>query len=138
MARLGVLVTRGHAIETLAKANHFVFDKTGTLTHGRMRLEEVLPLGAHEGRAVLVLAAALEQGSEHPVAAGLREAVEGDRLPVAVDVRAETGQGMVGTVAGEKMWIGRPDYVARSTGLELPGALDAFAVRGGTVVALGT
>jgi Cu2+-exporting ATPase len=100
LARMGVLVTRGHAIETLARANHFVFDKTGTLTHGRMRLEEVLALGRRDQVELVRLAAALEQGSEHPVASGLREASGAALLPTASDVRAETGQGMCGMIEG--------------------------------------
>ncbi|MGD9870677.1 MAG: heavy metal translocating P-type ATPase [Thauera sp.] len=136
MARMGVLVTRGHAIETLARTNHFVFDKTGTLTYGRMRLEELLPLGAHDEMRLRVLAAAIEQGSEHPVAAGLREAAAELALPPVSDARAETGQGMSGSIDGETMWIGRPAYVAGATGLELPDAIPAFEAKGGTVVAL--
>jgi len=136
MARMGVLVTRGHAIETLAHANHFVFDKTGTLTHGRMRLEEVLPLGDRSADVLTALAAAIEQGSEHPVAAGLREAAARMNLPAVADLRAETGQGMKGRVGEETLWIGRPDYVAQAAGLVLPDVLAMFAEKGGTVVAL--
>jgi Cu2+-exporting ATPase len=136
LARMGVLVTRGHAIETLARANHFVFDKTGTLTHGRMRLEEVGALGGGSEAELVRLAAALEQGSEHPVAAGLREASGAAVLPMASDVRAETGRGMCGMIEGELLWIGRPDYVADAAGLSLPADLDAFGGRGGTVVGL--
>ena len=137
LARMGVLVTRGHAIETLARTTHFVFDKTGTLTHGRMRLEQALPLGAHDEARILVLAAALEQGSEHPVAAGFAEAVAGQPLPPVADARAETGQGMRGDLAGETMWIGRPAFVAAAAELDLPAGLQAFEAEGGTVVALG-
>lgn len=136
LARMGVLVTRGHAIETLARANHFVFDKTGTLTHGRMRLEEVLALGRRDQVELVRLAAALEQGSEHPVASGLREASGAALLPTASDVRAETGQGMCGMIEGELLWIGRPNYVADAAGLAFPAELDAFGGRGGTVVGL--
>lgn len=136
LARMGVLVTRGHAIETLANANHFVFDKTGTLTYGRMALQETLPLGEIPAADALALAAALEQGSEHPIAAGVRDAV--DRvLPVATDVRAETGQGLGGRVDGEQLWIGRPDHVAMRIARPLPEILHAVELRGGTVVALG-
>jgi Cu2+-exporting ATPase len=136
MARMGVLVTRGHAIETLAHANHFVFDKTGTLTHGRMRLEEVLPLGERGADELIAVAAAIEQGSEHPVAAGLREAAVGFALPEVTGLRAETGQGMQGLIDGRRVWIGRPLYVAESAGLSMPQGLDAFSATGGTVVAL--
>ena len=136
MARMGVLVTRGHAIETLAHANHFVFDKTGTLTYGRMRLEEVLALGDRSPAELTALAAAIEQGSEHPVAAGLCEAAASMTLPEVTALRAETGQGMHGRVGDEMLWIGRPEYVAEAARLALPAALAAFSDQGGTVVAL--
>lgn len=136
LARMGVLVTRGHAIETLAKASHFVFDKTGTLTYGHMKVEELHALGPLDERGLRELAAAIEQGSEHPVASALREAAEGLCLPLVSDVQAETGQGMRGRVAGEEVWIGRPDYVAAKIGQPLPAVLDEFAARGGTVIAL--
>ncbi len=136
LARMGVLVTRGHAIETLARANHFVFDKTGTLTHGRMHLEELQVLGDRDEAQLVRLAAAIEQGSEHPVAAGLRAASGGQALPTASDVQAETGLGMRGIVEGETFWIGRPDYVARAAGLASPAGLEELASRGGTVIGL--
>ena len=135
LARMGVLVTRGHAIESLARTNHVVFDKTGTLTYGRMRLEEVRVLGAADEATVKALAAAIEQGSEHPVAAALRDAVGDQALPQVDQMRAHTGQGMEGRVAGEAMWIGKPHYVAERAGLALPDGVDAFAA-GGTMVAL--
>jgi Cu2+-exporting ATPase len=138
LARLGVLITRGHAIETLARANHYVFDKTGTLTHGRMKLAEVLPLSGLDADGALALAAALERGSEHPVAAGLREAAAGLALPAVGELVAETSQGMRARVAGQAVWIGRPDFVATCSGLALPAALADFAAQGGTVVALGS
>jgi Cu2+-exporting ATPase len=77
MARAGLLVTRSHAIETLARATHFVFDKTGTLTTGEMHVLEVLPLGTLGREQSLALAAALEQASEHPIGKALRVAMAG-------------------------------------------------------------
>jgi Cu2+-exporting ATPase len=136
LARMGVLVTRGYAIETLARANHYVFDKTGTLTLGRMTVEEALPLGGMDVGELCALAAALEQGSEHPVALGLRAAAAG-RAPVAVsDVIAETGQGMAGRYDGGEVWIGRPDFVAARLGRSAPAAVAALEAKTGTVVAL--
>jgi Cu2+-exporting ATPase len=136
LARLGVLVTRGHAIEVLAQANHYVFDKTGTLTVGQMRLEEVLPLGAMGIDGLCALAAALEQGSEHPVAAALRDAA-GERPPVTVsDVTAVTGQGMTGRYHGGAAWIGRPDFVAARAGLSVPTEVAGMEAKTGTVIAL--
>jgi Cu2+-exporting ATPase len=140
LARMGVLVTRGRAIETLARANHYVFDKTGTLTLGRMSVEEIRPLGSLDEDALCALAAALEQGSEHPIAAGLR-AVAAGRTPasseVAEQVVAVTGQGMEGFCAGRQVWIGRADFVAARAGLPLPAELAEMEKNSGTVVALG-
>ena len=136
LARMGVLVTRGHAIETLARTNHFVFDKTGTLTLGRMTLTDTLVLGGREAAALVALAAALEQGSEHPVASAFRAAAAGTALPRVDGLQAETGQGMHASVAGEQLWIGRPEYVARQCGVAAPDALAGFVADGGTVVGL--
>lgn len=136
LARTGVLITRGHSIETLARANRFVFDKTGTLTYGRMTVEETCPVGAFGRAELLVMAAALEQASEHPVAAGLRRAAEDRRLPTAERVVAVTGQGVEGWIDGQALWIGRPDFVATQLRTSLPPALGTLQARGGTVVAL--
>jgi Cu2+-exporting ATPase len=75
LTRLGLLTTRGHALETLARATDLVFDKTGTLTHGRLSVRRVVPLGGRGESEVSAIAAALEAGSEHPIARALR----GDR-----------------------------------------------------------
>lgn len=136
LARMGVLVTRGHAIETLARADHFVFDKTGTLTLGRMQLQQVMPLAALDAGRLCVLAAAIEQGSAHPVAAGLRAAAGDAVLPAVSHLEAETGQGMHGVVDGQALWIGRPDWVAREAGVARPAAVAEFAAAGGTVIGL--
>lgn len=138
LARMGVLVTRGHAIETLAHANHFVFDKTGTLTQGRMTLEEVVSLCTRPQSELCALGAALEQGSEHPIAAGLRTAAGELALPAVSDVVAVTGQGISGRCGGEEVWIGRPDFVAFQLDMPAPPEVGLLEQRGGTVVALGS
>jgi Cu2+-exporting ATPase len=135
LARDGLLVTRGHAIETLARATHFVFDKTGTLTTGRMHLVDVAVLGGLERDQCLAVAAALETSSEHPVASALRRAA-GEALPPATDVVAEPGQGIAATIAGRSCRIGRPAYaLALGTGA-LPEAATGWLDSGDTVVAL--
>jgi Cu2+-exporting ATPase len=136
LAARGVLVTRGHAIEALARADRFVFDKTGTLTVGRMELVETIPIvgDALQARA---LAAALERGSEHPIARAL--AAGGIDSGIAVDgLRATTGAGVEGRMAGSLWRLGRPDFVAGLHGLAIPAdALAAVGV-GDTVIALGS
>jgi len=137
LARMGVLVTRGHAIETLARANHYVFDKTGTLTYGRMTLEEVRPLAAITEPELRALAAALEQSSEHPIANGLREAAGNALLPAVYEIAARTGQGIAGRINGRALWIGRPEFVAAQLFRTIPPQVAELEARGGSVIALG-
>jgi len=135
LSRRGLLVTRGHAIETLARASHFVFDKTGTLTRGRLRLaRRVSWRGDGDGQDALALAVALEQGSEHAIGVGLRNALAaGVSLPAVSVVSAVTGQGLEGVLAGQRCRVGRPDYVAALHGQDVP----RDETLEGTVVALG-
>lgn len=136
LAKDGLLVTRGHAIETLARATHFVFDKTGTLTTGRMHLVDVLPTAVLGRAEVLAIAAALEYSSEHPVANALRRAA-GDSLPGVSDLRSEPGQGIEAVVAGRRCRIGRPEYALGLGRALLPGQAAAWLDSGDTVVVLG-
>ncbi|MCL2346140.1 MAG: heavy metal translocating P-type ATPase [Desulfobulbus sp.] len=135
LARDGLLVTRGHAIETLARATHFVFDKTGTLTTGHMRLLEAEVFGDLSRAEALAIAAALERHSEHPVANALRRAA-GDEWPNVVDAQAEPGQGIEAHVNDRRYRIGRPDY-ALPAGGERPPLLAEWLDSGDTIVVLG-
>ncbi len=136
LARDGLLVTRGHAVETLARATHFVFDKTGTLTAGKLRLEEMLLLGDAGREQCLRLAAALERASEHPVAAALCRA--GAELPPlsAAPIRAKAGSGIEGEIDGRRYHIGKPEYAAELAAQPLPETARVWCEAGGTVVAL--
>ncbi len=137
LAKDGLLVTRGHAIETLARATHFVFDKTGTLTTGRMRLVDVLATASLPQEECLSIAAALEQASEHPVANALRAAAVDRPMPLVENALSEAGQGIEGVIAGCRFRIGRPDYVLRLSGGSLPDATAAWLESGDTMVVLG-
>lgn len=137
LARMGVLVTRGHAIEALAGANHFVFDKTGTLTHGVMQVDAVEVIDGSDETSVRARAAALEQASEHAVAAGVRRAADGLELPSVTGLSAVTGRGVEGVIDGVTMRIGRPDFVAEVAGMPLPTRFAELERDGGTVIAMG-
>ncbi|MDR2365690.1 MAG: heavy metal translocating P-type ATPase [Zoogloeaceae bacterium] len=140
LAREGLLVTRGHALETLARATHFVFDKTGTLTTGKLRLLDIAPTRATSAEAALTLAASLETYSEHPLARALRRAMRerlADALPLPAEgVIVQTGQGLRGSVAGQELYLGRPDYVfAHAGAAPWP---EHWQTAGDTVLALGS
>ncbi|MBK7355745.1 MAG: cadmium-translocating P-type ATPase [Propionivibrio sp.] len=136
MARAGLLVTRSHAIESMARATHIVFDKTGTLTTGQLVLLDVLPMGGLDRASCLSLAASLEQASEHPIGKALRAAdAAGDRPAVGGGGNVP-GCGIEARQADKTVRIGRPDYVAELHGQPLPALAEAFAASSDTVVAL--
>jgi len=121
LARRRVVVVRADALESLARVTHVVFDKTGTLTTGRPALQETLPQGATTSAGALALAAALEARSEHPLAGAFRDAApEGSPLPAARDVEVVPGSGVEGVVAGRRLRLGRPEFVAALSGQPLP------------------
>jgi len=118
-----VLVTHGDALENLARTTDFVFDKTGTLTAGTARVTEVIPLGADGTRRTaaqcLVLAAALEAASEHPVARAIVTAAARP-YPVMNLVQNFPGCGVEGQIDGVRVRIGAPRFVAEVAGLPIP------------------
>ncbi len=139
LARTGVLVARGRAIETLARATHFVFDKTGTLTEGRLQLADMLILRPGIERAQLLnMTAAIAASSMHPVSKALAKATAAGGtfgiLPQYAAVREVAGQG-VEARDGERCYrLGNTAFVQELHGqaLQMP---DGFANK--TVSALG-
>ncbi|MFI0015866.1 MULTISPECIES: cation-translocating P-type ATPase [unclassified Streptomyces] len=121
-ARLGVLVSGPQALEGLQHIDTVVLDKTGTLTSGHMSVGRVTvaPDGP-DTDAVMRLAGAVEQGSEHPlgraITAGARRAAGDDGLPAVTGFLATAGIGVRGTVEGREVEVLTPD------GVELPAAL---------------
>ena len=109
----GLLVTRGHVVESLAQATRIVFDKTGTLTEGRLILTETRLLqDTFSEEDALKLAAALERTSEHPIARAFDE-YRGFYL--AEDVQSVPGQGLSGSILGEQYRIGTPAFACEGT-----------------------
>ncbi len=129
-AQEGVLVKNAAALERLERITTLVVDKTGTLTEGKPELMDVLPAAGFDAKEFLRLAASLEQNSEHPLAAAIvRGAKEQGVVFEAVrDFRSVTAGGVLGTVAGRAVMIGKPDFLRNEkiTGLE---PLEASAVK---------
>ena len=113
LTRLGLLTTRGHALETLARATDLVFDKTGTLTHGRLSVRRVVPLDGRNADEVSAIAAALEAGSEHPIARALREGGSTSTI-TASGIHNTPGRGVEGTIDGRNYRLGTPRFAADS------------------------
>lgn len=109
LMKLGILTTRGHAIETLSRVTHVVFDKTGTLTYGHMQLDSVVITGSLDKAQCLAIATALESGSEHPLAKAMMTSAITPILTVN-DLLAVPSQGMQGVIAGVNYRIGRVEY----------------------------
>jgi Cu+-exporting ATPase len=107
-ARNGLLVRDARAMEALARITDLAFDKTGTLTLGRPALAEVV---GGDRDAVLRLAAALEKGSEHPVARGILAAAKGLDLPAVEGFQARPGLGVEGVVEGRTLRLGNAAYL---------------------------
>jgi Cu+-exporting ATPase len=107
-AQAGVLIREAAALERLAAVDTLIVDKTGTLTEGRPELTDVRAEDGFDENEVLALAAAIEQGSEHPLAeaivAGAR--ARGLTLPAAGDFEAVNGKGVSGTADGRRLVLG--------------------------------
>ncbi|MDE0251257.1 MAG: heavy metal translocating P-type ATPase [Gammaproteobacteria bacterium] len=113
-AQAGVLIRDAEALERFAKVDALIVDKTGTLTEGRPSLTDVAAFGDAAEDRVLTLAAALERGSEHPLAeAILKDADQrGVERLKATDFEAVTGQGVKGQVDGLQVALGNPALMA--------------------------
>jgi Cu+-exporting ATPase len=107
-ALAGVLIRNAEALELLEKVNTLVVDKTGTLTEGRPRLRTVVPFADVPDSEVLRVAASVEVGSEHPLAAAIVDGAEARGIkPVAAeDFRSVTGKGVVARVSGRAVSLG--------------------------------
>jgi Cu+-exporting ATPase len=118
-AHAGVLVRDAQALELLGKVDTLVVDKTGTLTEGKPQLTDVVTYGDAEPAEAVRLAASLERGSEHPLAAALVRGAEarGIALGSAAQFESVTGKGVVGNVEGRRVAVGSGELL-RDTGVD--------------------
>lgn len=114
LARAGLLVTRADALERLATVDTAVMDKTGTLTAGSLSITGVTMLSNVDAQSAKAIAAALERGSSHPIAALF--AVHERPDVVAEKLIEQEGQGITGQIAGVTWRIGRHEYVSALSG----------------------
>ena len=114
LIKRGILVMRGHALETLSQVDHVVFDKTGTLTIGKPEIVSVIPLGQSDVAECSRIAASLEQASEHPLAHAFLRKVDTVTLPKVSDPRNFPGQGVTGEIGGVVYTLGNRGFAEAS------------------------
>jgi len=136
----GILIRNAEALERLEKVDTLLFDKTGTLTVGRPAVTTIESLGGFAEAEILRLAASLERGSQHPIAAAILAAAQQRGLapaPVA-DFDAPSGKGVTGTVDGQRLVLGTAAFLT-AQGVDAVAAdakADPLRESGATVVLL--
>jgi len=136
-AKAGVLIRNAVALELAEKLKVLVVDKTGTLTEGRPVVTDMLPVRAGAATAnLLQLAASLEQGATHPLAAAIvaRAKADGLSLYTPQNVVTTSGRGLQGEVDGHRVLVGSATWI-KVQGWAAPQA-DALAEAGRSVVAV--
>jgi cation-transporting ATPase V len=135
-ASLGLLIRSAEVLERSQDLDTIVLDKTGTLTTGELSVADTWCAPEETPERVLTLAAAVEAGSEHPVAlAVVAHARELDLKPLrATDFRSTPGRGVRAVVDGEGVWVGRPAQLERSS--PLAAVLERWESSGRTAIAV--
>jgi Cu+-exporting ATPase len=144
-AQLGIVIKGPEVLESTRSVDTIVLDKTGTVTTGKMSLAGLTAAPGVDQAELLRLAGAVEDASEHPVAAaiasGARDRLPGGNLPAVQDFASTRGLGVSGIVDGHAVIAGRPGWVAAEWAQPLPGILaeaaQAAQAAGQTVVAVG-
>lgn len=112
-AEAGVLIKNAEALEKLERVNTLVIDKTGTLTEGKPQLTKIVTNDALKEEDILQLAAAVEQNSEHPLAVSIVKGAKQRflQLPKVDQFNSITGGGVVGTVEGKEVMVGKANFL---------------------------
>jgi Cu+-exporting ATPase len=124
-AQHGILIKDAEALEVFEKVDTIVVDKTGTLTEGKPELVEIVATDGRSEEDVLCLAAAVEQSSEHPLAAAIVAAAKARQAEMVGSEEFEsiTGQGAKATVAGQRVGVGNVALM-RSAGIDVAAVSD--------------
>ena len=129
-AQLGIVIKGPEVLESTRAVDTIVLDKTGTITTGRMSLAGLAAAPGTDADSVLRLAGAVEDASEHPVAAaiaaGARERL-GAGLPPVTEFASHRGQGVSGVVDGHAVVVGRADWLETEWAQQIPAGLAARA-----------
>lgn len=112
-AKHGIIMKTGSALERLAATKIMAFDKTGTLTLGQLKVERITTYGRVRRAELLSWAASLEQHSNHALAAAIVSRAEGEHVKLlqAKQIREIAGKGVIGTIKGKQVLVGRLDLL---------------------------
>ncbi|HEY9632163.1 MAG TPA: heavy metal translocating P-type ATPase [Coleofasciculaceae cyanobacterium] len=112
-ARQGILFKTGTQLEMIGRVRAIAFDKTGTLTTGKLQVVQIIPATGQSESRVLQIAAALEAYSEHPIGQAIAQAAQRQQLefPLATNVKAEVGQGIIGEVESQLVLVGKAAFI---------------------------
>lgn len=124
-AELGILIRNGEALETAERITTVVFDKTGTLTKGKPEVTDIIPSGITD-ETLLMLAAAVEKNSEHPLALAVIRKAEEKGVSISAGEQSDTfgGLGVSAVVRGEQVRVGNRAFL-RDGGVNVPPEIEA-------------
>ena len=137
-AQAGILVRDARALEQAEKITTLIVDKTGTLTEGKPTVTDLAPAPGSSETALLGTAAALEQGSQHPLAQAILERATGTAVPAMSGFASVAGKGVSGLIDGERFHLGSLAFL-HDAGVPV-GEMDnrALLEQGKTVVGVGS
>ncbi len=127
-AKRGVVIKGGAYLEVLGRVQTFVFDKTGTLTTGKLTVADIITQGGMSQNELLVLGAAANRGSNHPLARAIvaHAEVQGLTIPQATSAHTVNAKGAIAQVGGTTLTTGRANFLA-DEGITIPAELSAQA-----------
>lgn len=120
-AEYGILIKKAEALEAFEKTNVVITDKTGTLTEGKPSLEQIIPLGENIEEILVEIAAAMNTGSEHPIAHAFLDKAKNMNVAFQANKKVATvqGKGIQGIANGKKMFLGN-EALLKQNNIEIP------------------
>lgn len=120
-AEYGILIKKAEALEAFEKTNVVITDKTGTLTEGKPSLEQIIPLGENTEERLVEIAAAMNTGSEHPIAHAFLDKAKKMNIAFQPNKKVATvqGKGIQGIAEGKKIFLGN-EALLKQNNIDIP------------------
>jgi len=113
-AKMGILIRNGDALQSAGRITCLILDKTGTVTEGKPTVSAIEAVGKHDDESILRLAASIESGSEHPLAAAILAAAEEKKIKLekSTGFEAIAGHGIAATISEQRVLFGNEALMA--------------------------